>query len=118
MKLARILELLEGSALTPLDPEREVAGACAASLMSDVLASVRPNALLLTALCSPQVLHTAQVTDIAAVAFVSGKRPPAEVIAAAREERLALLATPLSMFDACGRLYGAGLPANFCLTST
>jgi hypothetical protein len=118
MKLSRVLELLDGAALTPLDPELEVAGACAASLMSDVLAGVRPHALLLTGLCSPQVIRTAQVTDIAAVAFVNGKRPPDDVLATACEEGLPLLSTPLTMFDACGRLYGAGLPANFCVVST
>ncbi len=114
MTLGALLALLEGEALTPLDPALEIVRACASSLMSDVLASVRPGALLLTGLCSPQVVRTAQVTDIAAVVFVHGKQPPVEVVALARAEGLALASTPLPMFEACGRLYQAGLRASGC----
>ena len=114
MTLGALLELLEGEALTPLDRALEVAEACASSLMSDVLAGVRPGALLLTSLCSPQVVHTAQVTDIAAVVFVHGKQPPDEVLALARTEGLPLARTPLAMFEACGRLYAAGLRSGGC----
>ena len=118
MKLGTIIELLSGEALTPVNTDLEIAGACAASLMSDVLAGVRSGALLLTGLCSLQVIRTAQVTDIAAIVFVNGKRPPEDVIAVAREEGLPLLCTPLPTFEACGSLYQAGLTASFCTLRT
>ncbi len=44
-----------------------------ADLMSDVLASIRPGAVLLTGLCNPQVVRTAQIADIKAIIFVREK---------------------------------------------
>jgi len=47
--------------------------------------------------------------EIAAVCFVRGKRPPAETVELARQNRIPLLLTGRSMFTACGLLYEAGL---------
>jgi predicted transcriptional regulator len=77
--------------------------------MSDVLAFSRPGALLVTGLVSPQSAHTADVADLAAVLFISGKQPSEPVIMLAREKGIPLMTTPLSMFEACGRLFRAGL---------
>ena len=110
MRLDRIIDLVEGQILTrPVPLDRAIAGGCAADLMSDVLASVRPNTVLVSGLCSPQVVRTAQMADIAAVIFVRGKRPPDQAIELANQERITLIGTQMSMYEACGRLYQAGL---------
>ena len=41
--------------------------------------------------------------------FVRGKRPDEKMIELARERGICLLATPHTMFTACGILYKAGL---------
>ena len=89
--------------------DREVKGAFGADLMSDVLASIHPDAVLLTGLCNPQVVRTAQMADIAAIVFVRGKIPQQETIDLASDEGIALIGSPHGMYELCGRLYQSGL---------
>ena len=112
MKLEELVKLVCGRMLTEkVDVQREVKGGCGADLMSDVLASIQPEAVLLTGLCNPQVVRTAQMADVAAIVFVRGKMPAAEVIELANQEKIPLISTPYGMFELCGRLYQAGLPS-------
>ena len=89
----------------------EVTGCFAADLMSDVLASIQPDAVLLTGLCNPQVVRTAQMSDVAAIVFVRGKKPPEETIKLADAEGIPLITSPFGMFELSGRLYQVGLPS-------
>jgi len=54
-------------------------------------------------------VRTAEMAGIKAIIFVRGKYPPAETIALAQEKRIPLLATRYTLYEACGRLYAAGL---------
>jgi predicted transcriptional regulator len=81
----------------------------AADLMSDVLASAPHGALLVTGLASSQMVHTADVADLAAIVLVAGKRPENEALALARRRKLPLLLSGLSMFEACSLLSQHGL---------
>jgi predicted transcriptional regulator len=76
-----------------------------------VLASIQPNAVLLTGLCNPQVVRTAQMADVAAIIFVRGKVPTQDIIDLANDEQIPLITAPYGMFELCGRLYRAGLPS-------
>ena len=67
------------------------------------------GALLLTGLNNLQVVRTADITDIVAVCFVRGKGPDQDTVRMAESHSIPLLMTPLPMFEACGRLYRAGL---------
>ncbi len=88
----------------------EVRMGCGSDLMSDVLAFTKADALLLTGLANRQVIRTAEVADIRAVVLVRGKRPDAEMVALAREQGIPLMVTNVLLYEACGRLYRAGLP--------
>jgi len=111
MELRRLLDLLEARALSR-DPDLEqlVKFGAAADLMSDVLAYAGPGSVLLTGLINPQVVRTAEMAGIRAVVFVRGKQPPDETILLAEEIGISLLGTRCTLFEACGRLHGAGLP--------
>jgi predicted transcriptional regulator len=112
MTLNELVKLIFGRVLTDnVDLNVEVEGACAADLMSDVLASIQPNAVLLTGLCNPQVVRTAQMADVAAIIFVRGKVPTQDIIDLANDEQIPLITAPYGMFELCGRLYKAGLPS-------
>ncbi len=112
MQLEEVVKLIYGQVLTEkVDLRAEVEGGCGADLMSDVLASVQPRAVLLTGLCNPQVVRTAQMADVAAIVFVRGKMPAQDVIELANEEQIPLITTAYGMFELCGRLYKAGLPS-------
>ena len=89
--------------------EREVATACGADLMSDVLAFTKDGALLLTGLTNPQVVRTADVGGLSAIFFVRGKSPSPEATALARDLDIPLFSTPHTLFQACGILYSRGM---------
>jgi predicted transcriptional regulator len=112
MKINQIVELLNGKLLTDNKVfKKEIAGAMGADLMSDVLASILPEAVLLTGLCNPQVVRTAQIADIRAIIFVRGKYPDKETIRIANDENIPLITTTYGMFEACGILHEAQLPS-------
>lgn len=77
--------------------------------MSDVLAFTHAGTLLMTGLTNPQVVRTAEMAGIIAIAFVRGKLPPAETTALAQEKGIPLLASKYTMYETCGRLYQKGL---------
>jgi predicted transcriptional regulator len=88
----------------------EVLSCHASDLMSDVLTLRGVGSLLLTGLANAQVVRVADVSDFAAVCLVRGKTLQPEVVQLAEEKEIPLMATPLSMFESCGRLYAKGLP--------
>jgi predicted transcriptional regulator len=110
MTLKDIKEILEAEVIVGdsfLDQEvKTVAGA---DLLSDVLAAAMPGALLLTGQTNPQVVRTAEVSDLAAICFVRGKNPDRETIEAAESKNIPLMTTHIPMFESCGRLWVAGL---------
>jgi predicted transcriptional regulator len=109
MKLGEIVSIVEGTLLYDVDLDTEIPCAGAADMMSDVLAFAEPRAILLTGLCNPQVVRTVEMADMAAIIFVRGKHPPSETVALAKEKDVPLAITSHTMFEACGRLYRAGL---------
>ena len=112
MDVKKLLEIIEGNLINPdSNLDREIKGGFGADLMSDVLASIQPEAVLLTGLCNPQVVRTAQMADVAAIVLVRGKCPPQEAIDLALQEKIPLISSPLGMYELSGRLYHAGLPS-------
>ena len=110
MNVNELVKIIGGTVLTPqVSLEREVKGGCGADLMSDVLASIKPEAVLLTGLSNIQVVRTAQMADICAIVFVRGKIPQPDIIELAAREAIPLITSPFGMFELCGRLYKAGL---------
>lgn len=110
MNLQKLIEIIDGTLINhSADLSREIKGGCGADLMSDVLASIQPEAVLLTGLCNPQVIRTAQMADVAAIVLVRGKTPPKETVDLAKSEGIPLISSPYGMFELCGRLYQAGL---------
>jgi predicted transcriptional regulator len=110
MNVQEIIRIVNGTVLTPqVSLNREIKGGCGADLMSDVLASIKPEAVLLTGLCNIQVVRTAQMADVRAIVFVRGKMPQPETIELAAQENIPLITSPFGTFELCGRLYKAGL---------
>lgn len=89
--------------------DREVHSACGSDMMSDVLAFVKDQAVLLTGLCNQQVIRTAEMMDIICIVFVRGKMPDERMTEMAEEREITLLSTGYRMFSACGILYEKGL---------
>ena len=112
MKIKEIAHLLNAEVLcSPEHIEREVYSACGSDMMSDVLAFVKDQAVLITGLTNPQVIRTAVMMDMVCIVFVRDKRPTSEMLELATSQGIVILATSKRMYESCGLLYNAGLHA-------
>ena len=110
MKISQIQELLNAEVVCGEDQlDKDVHSACGSDMMSDVLAYVKDQAVLLTGLVNPQVVRTAEMMDMVCIVFVRSKVPTEEMITLAKEHGMVLLKTRKRMYEACGKLYAAGL---------
>lgn len=110
MLIREIKDILEAKVLCGEDLlDTEVKSACGSDLMSDVLAFVKEQSVLLTGLMNPQVVRTADMMDMRCIVFVRGKEPEQSVVELARQRDIVMMTTAQRMFVACGKLYSAGL---------
>lgn len=110
MILREIAGLIEGEVLTSTENlERSYQYAFGSDLMSDVLAFVEEDTVLITGLVNNQVIRTAEMLDLKAVIFIRGKRPNADVIQMAQDQGITLLTTKHTMYTTSGILYANGI---------
>ncbi len=110
MTVRDVMSILQAECLC-LDENLDlpVLSACGSDLMSDVLAFVKEQSVLLTGLVNPQVIRTAEMMDMKCVVFVRGKKPDKSIVDLAIGSNITVLTSPLRMYEACGRLYSNGL---------
>lgn len=113
MKISEIASLLDAKVLCcGENAENDVFSACGSDMMSDVLAFVKNQAVLLTGLVNAQVIRTAEMMDMRCIVFVRGKEPSADMLSLAEETGIVVMSSPVRMFEACGKLYAHGLCNN------
>ena len=96
MTVNDIKEILEAEIICRNDLlQKEVNSACGSDMMSDVLAFVKEQAVLLTGLVNPQVVRTAEMMDMHCIVFVRGKRPTLDMIEMAEDRDMVRLCTEL-----------------------
>jgi len=110
MTVKDVVEILNAEIICGEDNlDLEVHSACGSDMMSDVLAYVKDQAVLLSGLVNIQVVRTADMMDIVCIVFVRGKRPDEDMITLAKRKNMVMLTTEERMFTACGRLWEGGL---------
>ena len=109
MLIREIVDILEAEVICGEDLDVQILNACGSDMMSDVLAFVKEQGMLLTGLLNTQAVRTAEMLDMHCIAFVRGKVPGNDIIELANKRGIVLLSTKYRMFSACGRLYSAGL---------
>ena len=109
MKFQEFLEILEARQVTNCKPPDEILCIFASDMMSEVLTLQASDIALLTTLNNPQVVRTAEMLDLACICFTFGKCPTEETVELARLKNIPIVCTSLCLFEACGRLYEAGM---------
>ena len=110
MKISRMQELLGAKVLCCEENlGKHVYSAFGCDLMSDVLAYVTDQSVLLTGLVNPQVIRTALMMDMVCIVFVRSKTPNEEMLALARENGIVMMSTEKTLYNTCGILYSNGL---------
>ena len=110
MTIGEIQQLLSAQVLAGDDLlDHQVYSACGSDMMSDVLAYVKDQGVLLTGLVNSQVIRTAEMMDMVCIVFVRNKQPTEDMLELARDSGIAVLSTSKRMYEACGKLYAGGL---------
>jgi predicted transcriptional regulator len=110
MKISEIKDILDATILYGEDQlDNVIVAAGAADLMEDVLAAAAKGCVLLTGVTTNDVIQTAKIVGVGALAVVRGKRPSEEFVDMARTYNIPLLLSKHSLFVACGKLYMNGI---------
>lgn len=110
MKISEIAKLLDAEILTGEDfLDSTINSAFGCDLMSDVLAFVNDQSVLLTGLTNTQVVRTAEMMDMKVIVFVRGKKPGDDILELANRKDMVIMTTELPMYQSSGILYMNGL---------
>ena len=111
MKFDQIRQILNAEVLCceEIMEDEASAEAYASDMMSDVLAFVTDQTVLLTGLVNEQVIRTAAMLDMHCIVIVRGKQPTPGMVQLASKNGIAMMATAFNLFNSCGRLYTAGM---------
>lgn len=110
MKIKEVADILNAKVYCSEEClDEEIREAFASDMMSDVLAYVKGQELLISGLCNPQTIRTAVMLDMKAVVLVRGKTPSPEMISLAKRNGIVLMSSKCKMFNACGKLYAGGI---------
>lgn len=114
MKLADVPAVVEGTLLiTPSDRDRQISGGYASDLLSCAMARAGVGNLWVTMQIHANIVAVAVLLDLAGIVISEcediAKIEPA-TLEKAREEKVAIIATPLTTYSAVARLAAAGLP--------
>ena len=91
MKISDIQNLLDAKVICCEENiGKHVYSACGCDLMSDVLAYVKDQAVLLTGLVNPQVIRTAVMMDMVCIVFVRSKMPSQDMIDLAKDSGIVI----------------------------
>ena len=110
MKIHEIKELLSATVVSGEELlDTDVYSACASDMMSDVLAFVKDQGVLLTGLVNSQVIRTVEMMDMRCIVLVRKKKATEDMIKLADLSDIVLMESSLRLYDARGQLYSAGL---------
>ncbi len=107
MKLKEIVGRLHLTLLSGEDKlEKDVSGAYAGDLLSDVIANGKEGDLWITMQTHVNIVGVAVLRDLAGIVLVRDRQPADETLKKAADEHVPLLSSSLNAFELAGRLYG------------
>ena len=87
--------------------DRPLSGGFAGDLLSDVMGKAKADSVLVTVQAHRNAIAVASLAGLAAVVVCHGRPVPDDMVAAARDEGIAVFVTGLDPFEASGRLWAA-----------
>lgn len=106
MRLQEIVEELKLTVRCGEDKlDQEVGRGYVSDLMSDVIANTSEGDIWITLQIHLNIVAVAVMKELSGIIIIGGREPEEETLKKAREEGLPLFVTPLSAFEAAGKLY-------------
>ncbi len=113
MKVSELQTLLEAVNQVPeLDEDRDVTCGYTCDLLSWVMAHGDQGMAWVTVQTHLNVVAVAALSDMACVVLPEDIRMEGECLDKARDEGIAVLSSPLTAYEICGRLHDAGIPGH------
>ena len=106
MKLEQLAAALGAHAHAPASClDLDICSVYAGDRMSDLLGAASEHTLLVTHITNQSLLNLIELMDVPAVCLVNGATPERAVLDTANASHTAVLVSPWSLYETCGRLY-------------
>lgn len=104
MTVNEILEPIKATAVCG-DTDKPIEGVYVGDLLSRAMSHVKADYLFITIMANTNAVAVASLTEAAAVILAEGVALPDEGIAAANENGITVLSTPLTAYELCAILH-------------
>lgn len=108
MNLEHITTMPEFKVLCEGDSKREISRVFCCDLLSIAMSKAPCDGVWVTVMGNKNALAVASLTDTACIVLAEGASLDEDTLQKAREEKIAVLTTPLSVFDAALKIHKAG----------
>ena len=105
MTISETAEALGAEILQSQFEDRELSGAYTSDLLSDVMANAKNGGALITIQAHKNTVAVATLLDISVIIICNSRPVPDDMLAAAKEEGIAVLLTKDNQFTVSGKLY-------------
>ena len=109
MKLAELIPYIDATVLAESDPDTEITCGYSCDLLSWVMAHGEPGMAWVTVQTHMNVIAVAVLSEMACVILPESIDMEQESLDKARSEGMAVLKSPLTAYEICGRLYAKGI---------
>jgi hypothetical protein len=89
--------------------DKEIEGVYISDMVSDVITCTKANLLLITLQTNKSLIAAANLVDVAAVAFVKGKKPASDLIELANRAGIGLFTTAVDAWTLALKLTELGI---------
>lgn len=111
MKTSELAKLPELELMQADYDDKEVKNGYTSDLLSDVMANAGENALLITIQAHKNTIAVASLLDCAGVIICNAKELPGDMLASAKQEKIAVFRTELNQFAASHLIHTKLFPA-------
>lgn len=105
MKISELGSVLGYELVQDSFEEREIAGGYTSDLLSDVMANAPDGSVLITIQAHKNSVAVASMTNVAALIICNSRPLPEEMLAAAKDEQIAVFTTDKNQFQVSGEVY-------------
>ena len=105
MTIRKIAAVLGAEILHDEFEDADISGAYTSDLLSDVMANGREGGALITIQAHKNTVAVATLVDVSVIIICNSRPIPDDMLAAAKEEGIAVLRTGENQFTVSGKLY-------------
>ena len=105
MTIREAAEALEARVLQDEFEDTDLSGAYTSDLLSDVMANAKDGGALITIQAHKNTVAVATLVNISVIIICNSRPVPEDMLAAAKDEEIAILLTKENQFTVSGKLY-------------